>query len=99
MARLPAARSRPRQDFSNGGSAVSWITATCPTTPWSMPQPVVWSPRRLLRGSFMKLTGFFAVLVAAVIGAGTVAAQTTPEVYRVGVRSVGADPTDQSPLG
>src|SRR5271155_3187741 len=99
MARLPAARSRPRQDFSNGGSPESWITATCPTTPWSMPPPVVWSPRGLLRGSLMKLGGFFAALVAVLIGAGPIAAQTSSEIYHVGVLSVAAEPTDQSPLG
>jgi putative tryptophan/tyrosine transport system substrate-binding protein len=47
----------------------------------------------------MRLAGFFAALAAATIGAGTVAAQTSPQVYQVGVLSVGADPTDQSPLG
>ena len=47
----------------------------------------------------MRLAGFFAALAAATIGAGTVAAQTSPQVYHVGVLSVGADPTDQSPLG
>jgi putative tryptophan/tyrosine transport system substrate-binding protein len=47
----------------------------------------------------MKLPRFFAVLAAVAFGAGTVAAQTSPEIYRVGVVSVGADPSDQSPLG
>ncbi len=47
----------------------------------------------------MKLAGFFAALVAAVIGAGTVAAQAPPQVYRVGLLAVGADPTDQSTFG
>jgi len=47
----------------------------------------------------MRLAGFFAALAAAIIGAGAVAAQTLPQVYHVGVLAVGADPTDQSPLG
>jgi putative ABC transport system substrate-binding protein len=47
----------------------------------------------------MRLAGFFAALAAAIIGAGTVAAQTSSQVYHVGVLAVGADPTDQSPLG
>lgn len=47
----------------------------------------------------MKLPGLFAALVAVVIETGGLAAQTPPQVYHVGVLSVGADPTDQSPLG
>jgi putative tryptophan/tyrosine transport system substrate-binding protein len=47
----------------------------------------------------MRLGGFFAVLLTAIIEAGPVAAQTSPQVYHVGVLSVAADPTDQSPFG
>jgi putative tryptophan/tyrosine transport system substrate-binding protein len=47
----------------------------------------------------MKFRGLFSAFVAAVIAAGTAAAQTAPEMYRVGLLSVGADPTDQSPFG
>ncbi len=47
----------------------------------------------------MKFAGLFAALVAAIIGAGAAKAQTQPQVHRVGLLSVGADPTDQSPFG
>jgi len=48
----------------------------------------------------MRLSGFAGVLLLAfAIGSGGAGAQTPPQVYRVGLLSVGADPTDQSPFG
>ncbi|HEV2100393.1 MAG TPA: ABC transporter substrate-binding protein [Stellaceae bacterium] len=47
----------------------------------------------------MTFAGLFAALVAAAIGTGGAIAQTQPQVHRVGLLSVGADPTDQSPFG
>ena len=47
----------------------------------------------------MKFAGLFAALAAAMIGAGAASAQTQPQMHRVGLLSVGADPTDQSPFG
>ena len=48
----------------------------------------------------MKLFALLAALALAVIlGAGEAGAQAPPQVYRVGLLSVAADPTDQSPFG
>jgi putative ABC transport system substrate-binding protein len=48
----------------------------------------------------MKLSAVVAALVLAlVVATGGAGAQTPPQVYRIGVVSVGADPTDSSPLG
>ncbi len=48
----------------------------------------------------MKSTAFFAVLMLTLaIGPAQVAAQAPSPAYRVGLLSVGADPTDQSPFG
>ncbi len=48
----------------------------------------------------MKSPVFFAVLLLALaIGSGEAGAQAPAQVYRVGLLSVGAEPTDQSPFG
>ena len=47
----------------------------------------------------MKFAGLPAAFIAALVWAGAVAAQTQPQVYRVGLLSVAADPTDKSPFG
>ena len=48
----------------------------------------------------MKASGLFGALVLAVIlGAGRAGAQAPEQIYRVGLLSVAADPTDQTPFG
>jgi putative tryptophan/tyrosine transport system substrate-binding protein len=48
----------------------------------------------------MKLPALLAVLVLAFVGgAAAGVAQSPPQIYRIGMLSVGADPTDQSPFG
>jgi putative tryptophan/tyrosine transport system substrate-binding protein len=48
----------------------------------------------------MRSTAFFAVLVLVfACGSAGAVAQPSPQVYRVGLLSVGADPTDQNPFG
>ena len=47
----------------------------------------------------MRSFALFAVLVLVLAGGSAESAAQAPQVYHVGVLSVGADPTDQSPLG
>lgn len=48
----------------------------------------------------MKMPAFVAgLMLALALGSGRAVAQAPQQIYRVGVISVGADPTDQSPVG
>jgi putative ABC transport system substrate-binding protein len=48
----------------------------------------------------MKLSGFvFALVLSVTAAVGGAAGQAPPQVYRVGLVTVGADPADQSPFG
>ena len=47
----------------------------------------------------MKLPGLLAVLVLALVCGAAAGAAQAPQSYRIGMLSVGADPTDQSPFG